>query len=217
MSTYYIIRQKALLAGHAKLLGGGANLLHAQFGPEASTQIFREAAVEFERLIPEIPYIGGNKNSLTDTLVQMTSLLALYRVLKARGQRVEDIGALVQAMGQQWVERQPRWLRRAVGKLLISHFWRDRQRRAGQVTQQREYPDNFVFEVIEGDGQNFDWGINYLECGVLKFFHQQNADELTPYMCEIDYLLFPGAGVGFHRTGTLAHGCAQCDFRFKRL
>jgi hypothetical protein len=72
-----------------------------------------------------------------------------------------------------------------------------------------------VYEVVAGERPDQAWGINYLECGVVKFFHAQGADDFAPYMCLIDFLMFPAMGVTLERQGTLANGCTHCDFRFK--
>jgi hypothetical protein len=73
-----------------------------------------------------------------------------------------------------------------------------------------------VFEYVEGDGTTFDWGRDYVECGIVKFLHSQEADELTPYLCQTDYALFDALGIKLKRTMTLATGCEKCDFRFKK-
>jgi hypothetical protein len=49
----------------------------------------------------------------------------------------------------------------------------------------------------------------------VKFFHEQGADEFTPYMCFIDFLMFPAMGIALEREGTIAQGCGRCDFRFR--
>ena len=48
-------------------------------------RIYREGRNEFIRLIPEIPYIGGKKNSLTWNLVGSVMLLAMIRALEKEG------------------------------------------------------------------------------------------------------------------------------------
>lgn len=214
-SDYYLARAPALLKAHDRLCANGTALLADRYGAAAAPAILAEARDEFTRLIPAIPYIGGRENPLTDTLEQMTSLLALYRVLTRRGRPVAEIGALVQAMAQHHIEHTPALLRRLAGKLYMSRLWRRRTERKAQVSQSGRYPGNFVFEVVPGEGETA-WGINYLECGVVKFFHAQGADEFTPYMCFIDFLMFPAMGIQLERQGTLANGCTHCDFRFRQ-
>jgi hypothetical protein len=213
-SDYYVARTAALLRGHDQLCTYGHALLAERCGAEAVPAILAEARDEFAALIPAIPYIGGRDNPLTDTLEQMTSLLALYRVLQRRGTPVAEVGALVHAMAQRRVDSTPAILRRLLGRLYMSRLWRRRTERKALASQQGRYPGNFVFEVVPGDDSGSAWGINYLECGVVKFFHAQGADEFTPYMCFIDFLMFPAMGIRLERQGTLAQGCAQCDFRF---
>jgi hypothetical protein len=213
---YYLAQKKTLLKNHDKMIALGEPLMRERYGEALTQTMIAQTREGFETLIPQIPYIGGKDNPLTDTLIQMTSLLALYRVMKGYGKPVDEIGTLVHQMGQKWIEQYPAFARRMIGRLLMSQFWRKRQAKKAAISQQREHAGNFVFEVVDGDGANYEWGINYVECGVVKFFHQQAADEFTPYMCVIDHLLFPAAGIELKRAGTIANGCTHCDFRFQR-
>ena len=192
----------------------GQPLIADKIGPELASEVARESLHEFTRLIPEIPYIGGKDNPLTDTLIQMTSMLALYRPLKAH-LPVDEIGDLTYRMARAWIDRYPRLFRHLVGRFYMSGYMRRRKQKQALRSQSRRYPGDFVFEYVEGDAPAYDWGINYLECAVVKFFADQGASDLTPYMCRIDFLLFPALGITLRRTTTRAGGCAHCDFRFK--
>lgn len=70
-----------------------------------------------------------------------------------------------------------------------------------------------MFEFVEGDGETFDFGIDFTECAYQKFLHAQGADELTPYGCDCDYAIAEVMGYELRRTKTLAWGCDRCDFR----
>ncbi len=191
--------------------------LTERYGAELADTAVTESTIEFEQLIPEIPYIGGKANSMTDTLVQMATLLAMYRVLKRQGKPVNEIGELAHKMAQTWVGQYPQFLRRLIGRYYFSTFNRRRLAQKAEELRQRQYPGDFVREVVTGSPEDdFAWGVNYLECGVVKFFAAQDADEFSPFMCEIDYLLFPALGIDLQRTGTIAQGCTHCDFRFSK-
>lgn len=84
-----------------------------------------------------------------------------------------------------------------------------------RTSQKSPYPADFEYEVIDGEGQAFDWGINYRRCGIVHYFRAQCADELSPHMCWLDNVMYPAIGIGLVRTGTLAQGCSHCDFRFR--
>ena len=108
---YYLSQKLALLKGHRRMLGIGRDLLAERYGEAETPSLLTQAEAKFEALIPQIPYIGGAQNSFTDTLVQMTTLLALYRVLERRGVPVAEIGELVYHLGQRTLNRFPAVLR----------------------------------------------------------------------------------------------------------
>jgi hypothetical protein len=137
MKNYYVAQKNRLLKNHDKLIKLGMDTFNARYAG-AGEQIAAEARHEFEQLIPQIPYIGGKKNRLTDTIEQMTSLLALYRVLKARGVPVEEIGALVQQMATAHIESFPSLARQMIGRFYMSHFWRKSTRKRALESQQRQ-------------------------------------------------------------------------------
>ena len=76
-----------------------------------------------------------------------------------------------------------------VGRRLIEVLWFSRWfRRLGKKraikSQQRKYPGNFVLTYVEGDGREFDYGIDYTECTNCKFLQAENAFELPPNACD---------------------------------
>jgi hypothetical protein len=214
-TSYYTRQTGKLVRGHARFFDIGRPAMTARYGESFTETTAREAQEEFARLIPEIPYIGGKSNSFTELMIQAASLLAIYRVMKASGKTVEEIGDFVHQMAEAWVNRYPPLARRLMGRLYMSKFWRKRSLEKARASQERRFPGNFVYEVVEGDGETYAWGIDYLECGLVKFFHQQGADDFMPYACRLDYLLFPALGIDLQRKGTIAQGCTHCDFRFR--
>jgi len=188
--------------------------LHVDDQPTSA--IIQETRQEFERLIPEIPYIGGKANNLTQDLIDCTMLLALYQVLKREGFRIEEIGKIVIEMEQKRVHSYPRFVLKLLGKVIHSPLGKNRLKKAADKSQEGRYPGGWVSVYIEGDGEEFDFGIDYLECGLCKFYHQQGADEFTPYLCQFDYVQQSAMRAGFFRSMTLAEGAERCDFRWKR-
>jgi hypothetical protein len=213
---YYIRNQARLLEEHRKMAAGGQEIVSARYGQAFADTLLRESVSEFERLLPVLPYIGGAQNPLTTNLIQSASALALYRVMQRYGKTVEETGELLYRITEAWASRYPRFLRHLIGCYFMSGFGQRRSRKWSAMTQERCYPDDWVRVHVEGDGETFDWGADYTECGIVKFLHSQGADELAPYLCRVDYATFGALGVGFKRTMTLAEGCEKCDFRFKQ-
>ena len=62
----------------------------------------------------------------------------------------------------------------------------------------------------------YDFGVNYLRCGNIKFVKKHGGEELAPCICLSDIALSDAMSWGLKRTQTLADGCQYCDFRFRK-
>jgi hypothetical protein len=215
-ADYYTSREAELLESFDELREHTGKVLTASYGEEFSAAIDVDARREFQSLIPEIPYIGGDGNELTDELIQASMGLALYRAMKKRGKTLEEIGEVLYRTVEVMAASHPKLLARAIGFYQMSGFGQRPMRRAALESQERVYPADWVFSFVEADGEAFDWGIDYTECGIVKFFRAKGAEELAPYMCLADYPVSEALGTGLIRNTTIAEGAERCDFRFKR-
>jgi hypothetical protein len=215
-SEYYIRNRVRLLREHQRMAAAGREFGIARYGEAFTDTVARESLAEFEELIPALPYIGGKRNSLTGNLASSASALAFYRVMKRHGKTLEETGEFLYRMMEAWIHRYPRLARRLMAHYYMSKFNQRQSRQKAVTSQERRYPGDWVREHVEGDSDTFDWGMDYTECGIVKFLHSQGADELAPYLCLLDYALYGALGIGLKRTQTLAEGDERCDFRFKK-
>jgi hypothetical protein len=179
------------------------------FGEENAPVMHREMLDEFRRLIPEIPYIGGRRNPYSEILVGVAWGLAMYRVVLRYGGSLQDTGELMHRRNRTRLWRIPRVIRHG----LVRNLFLRQQGRAARRSRARRYPGDWVMEVVDGDGESFDYGLDVTECGALKFLQKHGAEELCAYICDVDYVMFEAMGVELRRTKTLAWGCNRCDFR----
>jgi hypothetical protein len=212
---YYLENRQKLLAEHRKMAKAGQAFAAERYGDSFANILLPESLVEFEKLIPELPYIGGKHNPLTGNLVSSAGALAVYRVMQRHGKRVDETGELLYRLMEAWIRRYPRFVRHLMGRYYLSRFSQRQSKKRSALSQQRRYPANWVRIHVDGDGQTFEWGVDYLECGIVKFLRSQDADELAPYLCQLDYALYGALGIALTRTKTLADGDEKCDFRFK--
>ncbi|OGN94871.1 MAG: hypothetical protein A2Y89_00960 [Chloroflexi bacterium RBG_13_51_18] len=175
--------------------------------------ILWEARKEFEALIPHIPYIGGDENHLTNSLLESVRYLALYKAMKKHGKTAEETGKILYKAILTRIYR-PLPVIPAKERLTTMQFVEQRRERAEKAKELR-YPGNYAFDFIMGDGKEFDRGSNFTECAALKFFHAQGADEFMPFYCYLDFPKSKVIGVGFSRTMTLAEGYKKCNNRIK--
>jgi hypothetical protein len=215
-AEYYIRNKAKLLREHQRVATAGQKTMAARYEEDFVAAVTHESLTEFEKLIPELPYIGGDQNPLTGNLVFSASALAFYRVMKRHGRTIEETGELLYRIMEAWVRRYPRFMRHLMGTYYLSKLSQRVSRQRAPLSQERRYAGDWVFEYVKGNGETFDWGRDYVECGIVKFLHSQGADELTPYLCLTDYALFGALGIELKRTMTLAEGCEKCDFRFKK-
>ena len=192
------------------------SILTAHYGKDEMVVVVKEAREEFSVLIPELPDIGGWRNPHTQFIVAAALFLALYRVLKAHGRSADEVGALILEAVTKYSSQLGAMVRLFAPiqrKLFGSEF----ARRLALVSQRRRYQNDFVCAYVEGAGTNFEYGFDYVECGIHKFFHMQDADEFTQYMCRLDYPYAEAMGYELIRTSTIAENGLKCDFRYKKL
>ena len=185
---------------------------------EVAAEVIAEDALQrFKVLLPDIPYIGGGGNSMTVTLVKVAAKLAMYRALRARGASEGEAARLVHLGEVAFYESIPmRWVMRLQGRGFLAQRGKDMWKRIAATSQQRIYPGDWVYEFVEGDGQDFEMGLDCTECGAIKYLEREGAPELAQYLCWVDYPQFAAMGLRFERTETIAHGGQRCDFRFSR-
>ena len=187
------------------------------YGKEEGEAIARESMQRFEALLPDLPYIGGAQNRNTRALYNTAAWLAMYRSLQAHGASVEEAARLIYLGAANFFESFPtRWLMRWQGRRMFARRRLDRRRHAAAMSQERRYPDDWVFGFVEGDGRDFVSGVDYTECGVVKYLAREGAPELAPYLCWIDYPMCAAMRLRLDRTETLAQGGRRCDFRMSR-
>ena len=212
---YYISRKPRLLKDFDTYVKYTHPVLIRYFGEASVNDLVADTHREYENLIPQLPYLGG-KQPFTQFIISTGMLLAVYRVAKARGKTLEEIGELVYEIGRAFLRAYPAFLMRFFGNMNFSRFYIGRLRKRAKESHLRQYPEDYVFNFIEGDGVSFDYGVDYLECAGCKFLARQGASELAPYICPVDILYSETLGWGLTRTMTLAGGAEKCDFRFKK-
>lgn len=222
VENYYTSRKDSLMRDFDKVSKILEQVLTVRYDVEFASTIRKEARQEFETLIPQLPYIGGEKNRHTRSVIGTSYGLALYRALTAHGKSVDEIGAVHYTFSKAVLASLPLpsklgfWFLRVLlstrpGKYLFKKVLKRRAR----VAQERRIPGNVVGYYVEGQGDEFDCGIDITECPIADFFRAQDASEFAPYVCLYDFPASKLWGTGLVRTMTLAEGAEKCDDRFR--
>lgn len=139
----YVSRKLQLLKGFDRSVSRVKPLLVARYGEEEAHTFVGESRQEYEDLIPQIPYIG-DRNPLLIFLLPTSRFLAIYRTFQEQGRTVEEAGRLIYEICEAESEAIPGWVRRLMGVLWFSPWFRRRAQRRAALSQERKYPGGYV-------------------------------------------------------------------------
>jgi hypothetical protein len=175
--------------------------------------ILRAAKEKFIRLLPELPFIG-EKNPNLKSLIGAAYEMGLYEILEKEGFSLKEISYINQKALYKLTKEKTN-----VSSLLAiknSITTKEYYKKEALISQKKKYAGDWVYESVEPHKKdNFDMGINYTECGLVKLFETYGKERYLPYICLNDYAIFGAMDIQLKRTQTLANGGCMCDFRFK--
>ncbi len=161
----------------------------------------------YKEIVLRAKDIGGSKNNLLSSYLLAAYFIAMNRVDKLTLE--ENIDIMEQGM------RKSKIIKTFMGnsdgyfsekKMAFRREWSTK-------THERKFENNWVVDVVE-KSDDFEFGLDYTECGVCKLCRDENCFEYAKYLCRLDYMLVEIMGLGLRRTMTLADGDDKCDFRF---
>jgi len=214
-SDYYLSRADKYWKQFGRLFKSSERILPKYVDVELVGNVSEETYSEFNVVLAKLPYIGGDENMLTFVFVSSAVALAYIRVLERYKLPVEKIGGILNEVYADVYTSLPGFVKWLLRRLEFSSRNRRKLKAFAQESQSRKYTDNWVMEFVEGDGNEFDYGCNYTECAVLKFYRKMGAEKYMPYVCVMDLTASNVLGTGLHRTTTLNYGGNCCDFQFK--
>ncbi len=210
---YYVMRKPELLRKFDEESKNWSSVVVRQYGQKFADTILHEARKEFEALIPQIPYIGGDENRRTDSLVESIRYLAFYQAMKKLSKTAEETGKILYDAILTQVDKQRSEI--PPSERQTPEKYMEKRRKGADVSQERRYPGDYVYKFIVGDGKEFDYGYDYTECATLKFYHARGADEFMPFYCYLDFPICRVREIGLTRTMTISEGQKKCNHRFK--
>jgi hypothetical protein len=211
---YYVSRRPKLLRSFDKTADLVKESVASRYGYDLAETIRKEARREFDNIIPHIPHIVGPP--ALNQFLRITAMeISVYKAMKEYGKTPAEAWEVCHEALKLRTERTPKFLRFLLKRYMFADFVRRRARKVAEKSQQEPFGD-FVFNYVEGDGREFDWGVDYTGCSNYEFAKQQGAKEFAPYICLSDIALSSAFGWGLIRTETLADGCGRCNFRFKK-
>jgi len=214
--NYYQENLPKLMAQYDALEKALATALSPVFEESKITALLKAVRSGIEALLPGLPYIGGEASVMTQFLVNSAYSLPLFFELEKEGISLRDMAKILYQANESVFLLMPSEKREQLGEFYFSDKMIGILKKDSETSQKRQYPEDWVFEFVDGDGQACDYGYDLTECGIMKFYKSHNAERFAPILCLLDYASYRALGVGFTRTRKLATGDARCDFRFKK-
>jgi hypothetical protein len=211
--NYYVARLSQLLDEFAEDVRPWSQVLADRYGSCFADEIASASRETYAGIVPQLPYIGGDDNHLTDELIRSARCLAFYQAMQARGKTAAQTGRVLYDAVETYGVRQSPPI--PSSEILSPDDLSRRRRDRAERSQARRYPGDYVYEYVEGGGEGFDYGYDFLECAAQKLYHAQGADEFLPFYCFLDFPISRATGVGLVRAMTLADGHLKCNHRFK--
>jgi len=215
-SHYYTSMMPKMMKNFEKMFRFTKKAIFSKIDSTQINFIHKNAREEYQRLIPQLPYIGGDEVSGTMNLIGGVQLLAIIRSLEAFGMNERQIGEIIYKTLDGFYTSIPKPIGVLMGKVMLSKHSINKRIKAMAETQKREYTEGFVNVPVPCSDDSFYFGQDVLECAICKFYKKQGAEKYVPYICLGDYPMFKRMGVMLYRTKTLGNGDDMCDFRVEK-
>ena len=191
--------------------------LRKKFDDKKSEELISQMKAEFGKILPDIPYVGGQKNPLTLVLVKCMSDLAVFRTLEKESFSFREIGEF----HYNYVIATHKLRKKALEKAgrdpsqyPFDPVYMDYQKKLTEESQLKLYPDDFVMDFVTENGKKYEWGWNIQECSVQKAYKKLGDEKYLTLICLGDYYEAEALGFGFSRDQTLGFGAPLCTHRF---
>jgi hypothetical protein len=217
---YYIKNKTRLMKQFELSLQIVKDVLLERFSESKSEALINQIRSEYEDILTKMTDIGGGKHPFISTLTAKVSLLAMFRILEKEGYTYREIGEFSNTCKEIQTRKEMEKVEENGGNFLdiiFSDAYIKPLKKYCEISQKRKYPDDWVMQFVDGTNEDFDFGYNISECGILKAYKKLGAEKYVPFACLLDFAHAHVLGYGFSRTKTIANGASGCDHRFSRI
>lgn len=189
--------------------------------PQNFEQLLQEVDAEYLYISADTRFAATSANPIDRRLDFAAYFLALVRIMERRGEGYEQIRKICLDITYHYVTPKNNlqsWLKRLPANMITMPFIKPLINIFATKIGAKGHPDGFLAQVITDTELTYGlgYGFDILECGICKLFAKHQAGKYAAILCEVDKLTSALAGLELIRSGTIANGAAQCDFRFRK-
>jgi hypothetical protein len=213
-SQFYTSNLDRFVTDFDKIRIAVVDYISKQSTSEAANDIGNEAALYFKRILPELPYVGGDVHPGTRFIVLAGQWIAVYKSMIKRGYKALEVGKMMYSIYEDQLKEVPPDELEKQKALTFSDEYVNLLKQWAESTS--PYEHDWKFDFIEGDGIYFDYGLDYRACPCLELCKAQDTKQLAPFFCLLDFPEAKKLNSGLFRTKTIAQGDDICNFRYKK-
>jgi hypothetical protein len=213
-SQFYYSNLSRFITAFDKIKLAVVDYISKQSTLEAAKDIGNEAALNFEKILPELPYVGGDYHPGIRFIVSAGQWIAIYKAMIKRGYKALEVGQMMYSISEDELKEVPPDELEKQKALTFSDKYINLMKQWAESAS--PYECDWKVDFIEGDGVDFDYGLDYRACPCFEVFKAQNAKQLAPFFCLLDFPEAKQLNSGLFRTKTLAQGDDICNFRYKK-
>ena len=216
---YYQARRPAIVADFQDCLQSADEDFQTLVPQHPLEQLRPLVLQELDRVLCTLPYVGGGSGRMTPFFEQAAGFFALGRVLRSLGVPMDITAALMRKTFLARLLRLSQEQRLALGHQWLAEDNQAYLRVLARSSEERANPGDFVYQFVDPgvteNGEAFDFGLDYTECGFCKLCKANGDEELLPVMCSLDQEVYALRGIELFRSTTIASGGGRCNFRFR--
>ncbi len=190
--------------------------IEEKIGVEANQRVAAESMQKLEDSYNEIPDIGMEMNAFQKTMDFAFIVHIIYENLLKEDLSTEQIGEIIYYGFKDFIDKYPSFIMKLIKRKQFSKKQINYMKELARLSKTRDHIYNWVFDVIDGNGEDFEWGIDYKRCGINDFFCDKNESEIMPYICATDYCMFAKMKAELKLDKALGRGDECCKFRYKK-
>ena len=157
---YYVGKKRYCMSFFKRAVRNGKKAILSKYDSEKGNRILDMVKIEFENLLPHIPYVG-EIDILRKQMLLTVIFLAFYRVLKDE-EKIEDIWILCNNFNRETLMSMPGLIRKSLKRSTFSKRMKNRFKNLAEDHKTKNLADQW--DYVEGDGETFDYGINMKKC-----------------------------------------------------
>jgi hypothetical protein len=210
-TAYYRKHEKAIQGLALEFYEGIGEYVQAQYGSEKAKVLKRTSLEHFQQILSNLPDIGGDKSPLIWTYIEASVALGFFLATKAHTLSPEEAGRFTyEAIESYFLSEEGL---NSVQKATPESIMKQRERLKANSGKPLT-PESWCSVYVKPVEDSFDIGWNNTECAIIKLYDTYGAREYVPFICMIDFIIYPLRGLGLRRTRTLVDS-DHCDFRVK--